>query len=427
MTICSKAEKSDKRQQLPINEVIKKAKDEWEKVVDCLPEPIALLDKEHRVVRLNRAMAKVMGVTLQEAVGQVQCIYEEAMGQDDDGCPHTRLLKDKKTHVSEIYLKRLDRYFEIRAIPDISPDDQSLIGSVFFARDITEIKNAEKEKQQLQTQLLQGQKLEAVGQLAAGIAHEINTPAQFVGTNIDFLDDAFRDIEVLINSLHQLIIEVESGKNPAELIEGAEETLQELDWDYLVEEIPEALRQSREGIQRITSIVTAMKEFSHPSSHEKVPGDLNAIIQTTVTVARNEWRYMAEMEMDLDESLPNVPCLHDEIGQVFLNMIVNAAHAISEKLGDNPDEKKGTIRIRTGCVDNHVEIQIEDNGSGIPPDIQQKIFDPFFTTKEVGKGTGQGLAISHDVIVGKHGGRLDVASSPDKGTTFIIRLPLAEL
>lgn len=424
MTVSNKTEKQNTRRQIPVTELIKKAKNEWERIVDCLPEPIALLDKEHRVVRLNKAMANVMGVPLLEAVGQMHCLHEEAFGKNHGSCPHTRLLADQQVHISEIYLKRLDRYFEIRAMPDIHPDDQSLIGSVFFARDITEIKNAEKEKQQLQIQLLQRQKLEAVGQLAAGIAHEINTPAQFIGTNIDFLNDSFKDIEELIKSLQHLIAEVKSGKNPAELAAGAEESLQELDWEYLAEEIPEAIRQSHDGIQRITSIVTAMKEFSHPGSHEKVSDNLNAIIQTTVTVARNEWRYSAEMKLDLDESLPNVPCLHDEIGQVFLNMIVNAAHAITDKLGNNSDGEKGIIRIRTGCVDNHVEIQIEDSGAGMPLDIQQKIFEPFFTTKEVGKGTGQGLAISHDVIVGKHGGSIDVTSIPDEGTTFIIRLPL---
>jgi PAS domain S-box-containing protein len=210
MAVTNRQEKKDEKQQNVINELIKKAKKEWERIVDCLPEPIALLDRDHRVLRLNKAMAHVMGVTPREAVGQVHCLYQEAMGKDSAGCPHTRLLEDKKVHISEIYLKRLDRYFEIRAIPDINPNDQSLIGSVFFARDITEIKNAEREKQRLQTQLLQAQKLEAVGQLAAGIAHEINTPAQFVGTNIDFLSDSFQDIEKLMNSLQQLITGVSS-------------------------------------------------------------------------------------------------------------------------------------------------------------------------------------------------------------------------
>lgn len=425
MNVRNRPEKEDNKQK-NINKLIKKAKNEWERLVDSLPEPIALLDRDHRVVRLNKAMADVIGVTLQEAVGQIHCLYQEALGKDNGSCPHTRLLEDNKVHISEIYLKRLDSYFEIRAIPDINPDDQSLVGSVFFARDITDIKNANKEKEQLQTQLLQAQKLEAIGHLAAGIAHEINTPAQFIGTNIDFLDDSFQDIGKLMHGMKQLIAVIKSDKNTTELIAGMEEILHELDWDYLAVEIPEAIRQSFDGVQRITSIVGAMKEFSHPGSHEKVPNNLNAIIQTTVTVTRSEWRYFAEMELDLDESLPNVPCLHDEMGQVFINMVVNAAHAISEKLGGNPGEEKGTIRIQTGCVNNQVEIQIMDNGAGMPPDVQQKIFDPFFTTKEVGKGTGQGLAISYDVILGKHGGSLEVSSVPDEGTTFTIRLPLVE-
>lgn len=426
MTVKNKTKIKDKEQRALVQKQIKRAKKEWERIVDCLPEPIALLSKEHRVVRLNKAMADIMGVSPREAVGQVHCLFKEAEGNHDGSCPHARLLEDEKSHISEIYIERLDSHFEIRAIPDINPKDKSLIGSVFLARDITEIKNAEKEKQQLQAQLLNAQKLEAVGQLAAGVAHEINTPAQFVGTNIDFMDDSFQDIKELMNALQQLIATVKSGASPIEQAADAEKTVQETDWDYLAEEIPEAIRQSRDGVQRITSIVTAMKEFSRPGSHEKVPDNLNAIIQTTVTVTRNEWRHLAEVELDLDESLPNVPCLHDELGQVILDMIVNAAHAIAAKLGDNPEGAKGTIRICTRCGDNKAEIQIEDNGTGIPPEVLQKIFDPFFTTKEVGKGIGQGLAISHDVIVGKHGGSIEVTSTLGEGTIFSILLPLVE-
>ena len=208
------------------------------------------------------------------------------------------------------------------------------------------------------------------------------------------------------------------------LLNRIETEIEEIDWDYLAEEIPSAIEQSREGVQRVTSIVRAMKEFSHPGTKEKVLLDINKIIDTTVTISRNEWKYVADLEMDLDESLPSVPCLSDEMSQVFLNLIVNAAQAIGEQLGDNPEGPKGTIRITTRPLEREVEIRISDTGPGIPEEVRQKIFDPFFTTKDPGKGTGQGLAIARDVVVHKHGGAIEVESEPGQGAVFIIRLPL---
>jgi len=166
-----------------------------------------------------------------------------------------------------------------------------------------------------------------------------------------------------------------------------------------------------------------MKEFSHPGSDEKTPTDLNKAIENTVTVARNEWKYVADLATDFDETLPPVLCLPGEINQVILNMIVNASHAIADVVGDGANGK-GNITIRTRKMKEWAEIAIEDTGAGIPEEIRQRIFDPFFTTKEVGKGTGQGLSIAHNVVVEKHGGSIDVASEPGKGTTFTIRLPL---
>jgi two-component system NtrC family sensor kinase len=197
-----------------------------------------------------------------------------------------------------------------------------------------------------------------------------------------------------------------------------------MDWEYLAEEVPLTISQSREGVRRVTSIIRAMKEFSHPGSKEKAPQNLNDIINTTITVARNEWRYVAEMNLELDTELPPVPLLADEMGQVVLNMIVNAAHAITEKLESSPDDTKGAIHISTRKIQNNVELRIRDTGAGMNEKVQVRIFDPFYTTKKVGKGTGQGLAISHDVIVEKHQGTITVESMPGEGTTFIICLPL---
>ena len=276
--------------------------------------------------------------------------------------------------------------------------------------DISMLKQTLEERDRLEDNLRQAQKLEAIGQLAAGIAHEINTPTQYVGDNLRFLKESFGELDSLLGQL------VEVGGDAASKLIG------EADFDYLKEEIPRALNQSLEGVDRVAKIVRAMKEFSHPA-REKTATDLNRAIQSTITVASNEWKYVAEIEMDLDTNLPAVHCSPAEFNQVVLNMIVNAAHAISDVVGDG-GKGKGKIRVRTRSDGDFAIIEISDSGSGMPAHVQQRIFEPFFTTKEVGKGTGQGLAIAHNVIVDKHGGTIKVASSPGAGTTFSIRLPI---
>ncbi len=297
---------------------------------------------------------------------------------------------------------------------------------VAIVRNISKRKEMEEEKKKLQAELLHSQKLEAIGQLAAGIAHEINTPTQYIGTNIDFLDEAFCDVSKLIDKFMKLLKAAKEDAITPELIDEVEEAIEETDWEYLKEEVPQAICQSREGVARVTSIVRAMKDFSHPGSKEKEPADINKIIDTTITISRNEWKYVADVETDFESDLPPVPCLVDEMGQVILNLLVNAAHAIGEKLKENPELTKGLIKISTRRKDDWVEIRISDTGTGIPEDARDRIFEPFFTTKEVGKGTGQGLAIVRNVVVDKHQGTIDFETEVGKGTTFIIRLPLSQ-
>lgn len=296
---------------------------------------------------------------------------------------------------------------------------------VAVVRDISKRKETEAEKEMLQSQMLHSQKLESVGQLAAGIAHEINTPAQFLGTNMEFLGESFADVESLIKEYQGIVKAAQDGTFGEELLRNLEESVEDLDWDYLQEEIPLTIKQSREGVERISKIVRAMKEFSHPGSKDKSPVNINDIIKTTITVASNEWKYVAEIETDLAPDLPSVTCLADEMGQVFLNILVNAAHAIADKLGDSPDGEKGLITISSRKEDDWIEICIKDSGKGMPDSVKEHVFDPFFTTKEVGKGTGQGLAIAHSVVTDKHQGTLVCESEEGVGTTFSIRLPLS--
>ncbi|HIJ64201.1 MAG TPA: PAS domain-containing protein [Rhodospirillaceae bacterium] len=268
-------------------------------------------------------------------------------------------------------------------------------GVILSFRDIGKLKEA-------QADALQSSKLASVGQLAAGIAHEINTPIQYIGDNIRFLSGAFDEILPLIEQLRG---------SPA---------IDQAELAYLLGEIPRAIAQSLEGVGQVARIVLAMKDFSHPGEKEKTAVDLNRSIENTVAVSRNEWKLAAEIGLDLDAALPLVTCLPGEMNQVFLNLLINAVHAIEAK----GPASLGHITISTRRAGEMVEIIVADDGIGMPETVKRRIFDPFFTTKGIGKGTGQGLAICRDVVVAKHGGRIQVDSEEGKGSRFTLSLPL---
>lgn len=280
------------------------------------------------------------------------------------------------------------------------------------------------ERRQLEGQLRQAQKLESIGQLAAGIAHEINTPTQYVGDNTRFLQDSFKELLDAMQRQTELLATAPDGAETSALKDEARAISDEADLEYLCDEIPKAIRQSLEGVEQISKIVQSMKDFAHPGSAQKKMADLNQALESTITVARNEWKYVAEIVTEFDPQLPAVPCLLGELNQVVLNLIINATHAVAEKL-KRDEGSKGVIKVTTGREDEWAVIRISDTGIGIPRAVRSKIFDPFFTTKDVGKGTGQGLAISHRVVK-KHGGTITFETEEGVGTTFVIRLPLAE-
>ncbi len=275
-------------------------------------------------------------------------------------------------------------------------------------------------QKQLQAELSQAQRLEAVGQLAAGIAHEINTPTQYIGDNTRFLGDAFEDIRRSLALLERLV--ASDDPPPPGILEQLRTATRAADLPYLVKEIPRAIEQSLEGVEHVSKIVRAMKEFSHPGGEDKTSVDLNRMIESTLTVCRNEWKYVADVVTDFDPALPLVPCVQAELNQAILNMIINAAHAIQEKVGETGE--KGTITVRTRRNGDAVDILIEDTGAGIPEPLRLKIFDLFFTTKPVGKGTGQGLTLAQSIVVERHGGKIECQSKEGEGTVFTIRLPL---
>jgi signal transduction histidine kinase len=282
--------------------------------------------------------------------------------------------------------------------------------------DVTDALTAERE-------LRQAQKLEAIGQLAAGIAHEINTPIQYVGDNVRFLGDATTDLAAILAGADRLCRAALAGEPTAEPARSLAALQAEVDLPYLLAEIPDTIEQTLEGVERVATIVRAMREFSHPGTDDKTLVDINRALESTITVSRNEWKYVAEVATRLADDLPLLSCLPGELNQVFLNILVNAAHAIADQT-DGGNRGKGVITVSTRADERWLEVRIADTGGGIPAHIQERIFDPFFTTKGVGRGTGQGLAIARSVVVDKHRGRLRFVSDPGRGTTFVIELPL---
>ena len=275
----------------------------------------------------------------------------------------------------------------------------------------------------LELQLRQAQKLEGIGQLAAGIAHEINTPTQFVGDNIRFLKDSWGPVAEFLEFCGTVQSEWTTGPVAPEKLQRFCELHQKCDLEYVSEHIPKAIDLCLEGVKRIAKIVKGFKEFSHPGSEEKRAINLNQAIETTISVARHEWKYCADLVTAFDAELPLVPCLVGEFNQVMLNLIVNSAHAITNTIEKN-GTGKGTITISTQREGDWARVAVADTGAGIPVEIRSRVFEPFFTTKEVGKGTGQGLALAHAAIVNRHQGQLWFESELGQGTTFFIRLPL---
>jgi PAS domain S-box-containing protein len=399
---------------------LRRAHKEIEQLFESIPFMMIGISPDGRISHWNHEAAKTLWIKETPVAGRKLQDYSlswewDKVFQGIKDCQET----GKSVRVEGIHYGRPDSKDGLLgiSISPITEEDGRISGLILLGRDITE-------RRLLEAQLAQAQKLESIGQLAAGLAHEINTPIQYVGDNTRFLRDAFQDLLHLEEEYGTLLAECRTGAVAPSNLERVEGVKREIDLDYLMGEIPTAISQSLEGVERVTKIVRAMKDFSHPGTVEKQAVDLNKAIESTITVARNEWKYVAEMVTDLDPSLPLVPCRSDEFNQVILNIIINAAHAIAEVVGREPAQK-GTITIKTRRRGDGVEVSISDSGRGIPEEIRTKIFDPFFTTKEVGRGTGQGLAISHAVIVEKHGGAIDFETTMGQGTTFFIRLPAA--
>jgi PAS domain S-box-containing protein len=390
---------------------------EAESLLAAISAVLVGVDSRGAVARWNRMAETVFGIPAEVAIGRP--FFECGIAWD-----WTRVRKaildcvvsDRPVEVDEVVCRRADRDDVVLALT-FSPTPEGPAGGLQFILLATDIS----QRRIMEGQLRQSQKLESIGQLAAGIAHEINTPTQFIGGNIRFVRDSFEALASFIRAA-QALAEGDRVPEAAEL-DTLRRAAKAADLDYLLGELPKALEESLEGVERVARIVHAMKEFSHPGTAEMVMVNLNRAVESTVTVARNEWKYVADVELRLDPALPVVPCHPGDINQVVLNLVVNAAHAIADT--DRVRKGgKGYIEISTRTDGRWVEIRVADTGVGIPEGIRQRIFDPFFTTKEVGKGTGQGLFVCHKVVTEKHGGVITFESEVGVGTTFAVRLPL---
>ena len=386
-------------------------------VLDEATNEIYMFDSESLAfVKLNKGAAENLGYSMDE----LRVMTPVDIKPEYDVAAFCELLKPlrhgtrKELLLDTVHLRKDGSEYQVQVHLQLSRVTEPPL-FVAMVTDVTD-------RKALESELMQAKKLESIGQLAAGIAHEINTPAQFVGDNTRFIKDAFKDLLELNSAYARLLRAATDGEISPELIQEVNASSETADVEYLAEEIPSAIDQSLDGITRISNIVRAMKEFSHPGSKDQESADLNQAIQNTITVASNEWKYVADVETKLAENLPPVTCFIQEINQVVLNLIVNAAHAIDQSKAEGSDEK-GTITISTRDLGEDIEIKVTDTGGGVPEEIRDRIFDPFFTTKEVGKGTGQGLAMAYRTIVEQHHGKIWVDSVNGQGSTFNIVLP----
>lgn len=382
-------------------QMLRQTEDRVKTIIESAPLIVFTLDKDGVITFCDGRTLSRFGTTSKDIEGRRAV---DTMPNHPEG--HAAIAEALAGRPSKVHLQFGDLHLDVCYSPVFDASGQPN-GATGVAIDVTE-------SRKLEAQLIHARKMESIGHLAAGLAHEVNTPTQYIADNTRFIRDNFH----MLRGMLRLAKEAVRGDLQNEFLQ----VWKQADMDYLLDEIPAALEQSLEGLKRVSQIVKSMKQFSHPGTQDFQWADLNEQIESTLTVTRNEWKFVARVETDFDPGLPKVWCAPAELNQVVLNMIVNASHAIADSIAAGKYDQ-GCIRITTRSVGESVEIAISDDGNGIDKAIQGKIFDPFFTTKDPGKGTGQGLALAHSVIVDMHRGTLSVDSTLGVGTTFTIQLP----
>lgn len=389
-------------------------------VIEHIPHAVFWKDSERRYLGCNARFAQTLGLnSFQDIVGKTDAdlYHDPAEAQNISDADQAVVTGGQDVIAQNQAIRMPDK--TVREILYSKVPLRSQEGKVFgmlgVFGDITEQKRMER-------QLADARQLESIGRLAAGVAHEINTPMQYISDNVEFLSDSTSQVFELIDSVQAQIAQLQ--QTPATNASASLANLRRFDtkFDFIREQVPRAIKDCLTGSRRVIEIVTAMKVFAHPGTKSFVNADLNDLIHSTTSITRNRWKYCAQVELDLAPDLPTVRCLPSEINQVILNLIINAADAVTERYGTS-DEVRGLITIATRRVADGVTIEVRDNGPGIPEAIQGQIFNPFFTTKGVGKGTGQGLTLCYAVVCNKHGGSLTVESQVGEGATLRVFLP----
>ena len=371
-------------------------------MIDLIPAFIYAKDAQSRFTACNELVARRMGTTPEQLIGKTDFDFfpremaEKFFADEQALIQSGQPLIDLEERAFD-KTRGMDRVILTSKVP-LRDEHGKLTGIVGTGFDITDRKAAE-------ARMASMDRHESIGRLAAGVAHEINTPIQYLNDSVSFLREGVQELFEYIDALRA---SMPQASPPDENVE------------ELRQDMPPALGRLAEGLGRIAEIVRSMKDFSHADQDEVSQVDLNRSIRSTLVVARSEYKQVADVVTELEE-LPKVTCHGGQINQVLLNLIVNAAHAIADQVGGSGE--RGRITVRTRAEADQVVIEIEDTGGGIPEHIRARIFDPFFTTKQVGRGTGQGLAVVRSVVVKGHGGTVDFTTETGKGTTFVVRLP----
>lgn len=401
-------------------EEIKQASRENERILSSISSALIVCDMNGKICKWNKAAEGMFGIPAEKAIGlpllnaglqfeddnTSAAILEAINASEQTNLGHVSVICPDGRHLSLIL-----------TVAPILDNEGNAWECVVVGSDITELRS-------LEIQLLHAQRLESIGQLAAGVAHEINTPIQYIGDNTRFLQESIGQVLEVIELQAKALEKAKEGVLDEETLKAVENARENADIEYLEQEIPKATDQAIDGVNRVAKIVRALKQFSHPGGTEISEEDLNSAVESTINVSRNEWKYVADVISSLDPEMPLVPCMIADLNQVILNLIVNAAHAIAQTREECGTQEKGTITVTTKKDGDWARIIVEDTGGGIPESIRQRIFEPFFTTKAVGKGTGQGLAMARSIVTNTHGGTIDFESEEGKGTRFTVSIPL---
>jgi PAS domain S-box-containing protein len=397
---------------------LRDAYQETKAFLNTIPSLLIGLDCAGNIVRWNAGAVRIFGLSETDVRGRSlgKCgITWEGIDIDATLISHIKANQVGKVDGLKFLKGEEPRFVAITLLPVEAHGGRSKAGVLVFGADVTDRKI-------LEAELVRAHKMEAVGQLAAGLAHEINTPVQYASDNLLFLKRSWAALTSLVAMCRDIRAKLPSEIVGSETVAQFDRVCAEADLEYGLVEGSRAIEQSLDGLQRVAMIVSTIREFSRPGSNNMGPIDLNRAIETTAAVAGNKWNSVAELEICLDRDLAPVPCVAGEFNQIILNLIINAAEAISAAVRDGAP--KGRIRIVTRGSKDWAEIRVEDNGIGIPESIRNRIFEPFFTTKEVGRGSGQGLSLAHALIEKRLGGEIRLDSKVGEGTTFVIRLPI---